>query len=125
MSQNQARVRAIRGATSVASDTSEEIRNATAELLRAMIERNGLDKEDLVSVLFTATPDLTSDFPAVAAREIGISHIPLLCAREIDVKGAVQRCVRVLMHAYTDRDYTSLRHVYLGEARQLRTDLPT
>lgn len=118
------RLRAVRGATTVPEDVREHVVSATSLLLQEMMGRNGIGKEDLVSILFTATPDLASEFPAAAAREIGISDIPLLCAGEIAVTGAVPRCIRVLMHAYTDRDYTRIRHVYLGDARQLRTDLP-
>jgi chorismate mutase len=89
-----------------------------------MIARNEVDLDDIVSVIFTATADLDAEFPAAAGREIGIGNVPLMCAREIQVPGDVVRCVRVLMHLYSARDYASLRHVYLGEARQLRTDLP-
>lgn len=118
------RIRAVRGATTVRGDTREQIVEATAHLLEEMMARNEVVKDDLVSIVFTATPDLRSEFPAAAARQLGISDIPLLCAGELDVEGAIPRCVRVLMHAYSERDYTSLRHVYLGDARQLRTDLP-
>lgn len=118
------RVRALRGATTADADDEAEIVAATAELLKEMLERNEVDAEDLISVVFTATPDLTAEFPAAAARQIGIAHVPLLCASEIAVPGSVKRCIRVLMHLYTSRDYVSLRHVYLGEARQLRNDLP-
>jgi chorismate mutase len=118
------RVAALRGATTVAGDTAEDIVAATVELLRALFERNGVDHEDLVSLTFTATPDLTAEFPAAAARTIGIADVPLLCATEIPVRGAIGRCIRVLVHVYTERDRAALRHVYLGAARQLRTDLP-
>jgi chorismate mutase len=118
------RVRALRGATTVEADDPQEITAATATLIQEMLDRNDLRKEDLVSLIFTATPDLISEFPAAAVRKIGISDIPLLCATEIDVTGSIRRCIRVLMHAYTTRDLASLRHVYLGDARQLRTDLP-
>ncbi len=118
------RVRALRGATTTGADDEAEIVAATAGLLKEMLERNEVDPEDLISVVFTATPDLTAEFPAAAARQIGISHVPLLCASEIGVPGSVKRCIRVLMHLYTSRDQVSLRHVYLGEARQLRNDLP-
>lgn len=117
------RVRALRGATTVADDEAEEIVVATAELLETMLERNDVAHDDLVSMVFTTTSDVTAEFPAAAARRIGISDIPLLCAREIEVPGAVPRCIRVLVHLYTARDYSSLRHVYLRGARQLRTDL--
>ncbi|MBW3594634.1 MAG: chorismate mutase [Actinobacteria bacterium] len=118
------RVRALRGATTVAADDRDEIVAATAELLRAMLDRNGAAVADLISLVFTSTADLVSEFPAVAARDIGISEVPLLCAQEIPVPGAVERCIRVLMHLYTDRGYADLRHVYLRGARALRADLP-
>jgi chorismate mutase len=118
------RMRAVRGATTVERDENEILIKATAELIQEMMKRNDLTKDDLVSLIFTATPDLTSEFPAAAARSLGISDVPLLCATEIAVRGAIPRCVRVMMHVYTDRDYSTLRHVYLGDARQLRTDLP-
>lgn len=117
------RLRAVRGATTVDEDTKEEILSATAELIEAMISRNDLVRDDLVSIVFTATPDLRAVFPAEAARGLGISDVPLLCARELDVEGAMPRCIRVLMHAYTERDLQTIRHVYLGDARKLRSDL--
>lgn len=117
-------VRGLRGATSVPSDTKENVVEATAELLEEMLSRNGLVHDDLITIIFTATPDVTSEFPAAAARNLGISDIPLLCATEIDVKGALPRVIRVLMHVLTEKDRSSLRHVYLREARPLRTDLP-
>ncbi|MEA2452713.1 MAG: chorismate mutase [Actinomycetota bacterium] len=89
-----------------------------------MLARNDVAIDDLVSLIFTTTADLNAEFPAAAARGIGIAHVPLLCAQEIAVPGDVPRCIRVLMHLYSAHDYASLRHVYLGEARQLRTDLP-
>jgi chorismate mutase len=117
-------LRALRGATTVGADDPGEIVAATQELLESMFERNDVDRDDLVSVVFTVTADLRSEFPAAAARRLGIQDVPLLCATEIPVEGAVARCIRVLMHLYTTRPRTGLRHVYLGEARQLRTDLP-
>ncbi len=117
------KVRALRGATSVPGDDGAQIVQATIELLQEMLERNDVQPGDLISLFFTATPDLTAEFPAAAARRIGISDVPLLCACEIAVPGAVERCVRILMHFYTPRDYGNLRHVYLGEARRLRADL--
>ena len=118
------RVRALRGATTVERDHADAIVAATEELLEAMLERNSVAPEDLISLVFTSTFDLTAEFPAAAARRLGIDHIPLLCAREIEVPGSVPRCIRVLMHLYTERDYGTLRHVYLREARKLRSDLP-
>ena len=117
------RLRAIRGAISVPADTSEEIRLCTTELLEAILERNGLGVGDLVSIIFTTTHDLVSDFPAAAAREIGLSNVPLLCTQEIPVVGSMPRCVRVLVHCYAPAE-RSIRHVYLRDARQLRMDLP-
>lgn len=123
MSTGQQRLRAIRGAITAAANDRASITDATGTLLAEMLVRNELAHEDLVSVIFTATPDLTAEFPAAAARRLGISDIPLLCATEMGVPGAVERCIRVLMHAYTTRAYDSLRHVYLEGAKQLRTDL--
>jgi chorismate mutase len=116
-------LRAVRGAITVPADTADAIRSGTAELLRTVLERNGLGADDLVSILFTATHDLSADFPAVAAREMGLSHVPLLCAREMNVPGAMPRCIRLLAHCYAPAD-RPIRHVYLREARQLRLDLP-
>jgi chorismate mutase len=108
----------------VEGNTPAAIVAGTSELLRTMLDRNGVEVDDLVSLIFTTTSDLNAEFPAAAARALGIAQVPLLCAQEIEVPGDVSRCIRVLMHLYTERDYASLRHVYLGAARQLRTDLP-
>ena len=118
------RVRALRGAITLDDDTRDQVIEKTAHLLQTMLERNGITKADLISIVFTATDDIKSEFPAAAARSIGISDIPLLCARELDVEGAIGRCVRVLMHLYTEKDPSALRHVYLEGAVPLRTDLP-
>jgi chorismate mutase len=118
-------VRALRGAIQVAADTRDEVLKATTELLVAVLERNALDPDDLISVIFTATPDLRSEFPAYAARRMGISDVPLLCASEIDVPGAMPRVLRLLAHVQTDKPRADLRHVYLEGAALLRTDLPT
>lgn len=117
-------LRAVRGATTVERDEREHVLERTRELVLEILERNGLTEDDLVSLVFTATADLTSAFPAEAAREAGITHVPLLCAQELEVQGAIARCVRVLVHAHTTRSRDALRHVYLHDARQLRTDLP-
>lgn len=116
-------VRALRGATTVERDDAQAIIEATRELLEEMLVRNEVATEDLISLVFTATPDLASEFPAAAARAIGISDVPLLCAREIAVEGALPRCVRVLMHLHTTRSRAELRHIYLNEATSLRADL--
>lgn len=118
------RVRAVRGATTLDRDDHPHLIDRTQELIHEVFDRNGLVEDDLVSIVFTATMDITSGFPAEAAREAGFVHTPLLCARELEVVGSIPRCVRVLVHAYTDRPKQALRHVYLHDARQLRTDLP-
>lgn len=118
------RVRAIRGATTLEVDERDHLIERTQEMIQAMFARNGMTEDDLVSMVFTATMDINSAFPAEAAREAGFVHTPLLCARELEIDGGIERCIRVLVHAYTDRSPTELRHVYLHQARQLRTDLP-
>ncbi len=117
-------VRALRGATTVADDTVADVTQRVQALVTAMLERNGVDKEDLISVLFTATEDIRSMFPATAARGVGLGDVPLICAREIDVVGGTPRCIRVLMHLNTERPRAELHHVYLEGARGLRDDLP-
>ncbi|HUY17411.1 MAG TPA: chorismate mutase [Acidimicrobiales bacterium] len=121
---SSALVRGLRGASSCAANTVEEINEVTQELLLAMLERNGLRHDDVISVLFTTTPDLTASFPAAAARGIGFGDVPLLCASEINVPGAMPLTVRILLHAYTDRSRSELRHVYLRNTSSLRDDLP-
>jgi chorismate mutase len=117
-------VRAVRGATQVEADQREQVLEATTELLTEVLRRNALRSEDLISVVFTATPDLHSEFPAYAARQMGITDVPLLCAAEIDVPGAMPRVLRLLAHVETERPRAELRHVYLRGAAALRTDLP-
>lgn len=116
-------VRAIRGATQVDEDSQEEIRTKTAELVVAVLQRNEIVPDDLISVIFTVTPDLTSDFPAHAARKMGLDEVPLLCATEIPVPGALPRVVRLLAHLETPKSRSQLRHVYLHGATALRQDL--
>jgi chorismate mutase len=116
-------LRGIRGATCLDVDDAEHMRDRVVELVAAMLERNGLTVDDLVSVVFTATPDLRSEFPAAAARELGLGDVPLLCAQEIDVVGALPRVVRVLAHAETALDRDQVTHVYLNGAEVLRKDL--
>ena len=117
-------VRALRGATTVDSDDPSQIAERTVTLLEQMFERNGVDHDDLISILFTATPDLVSTFPATVARAIGLGDVPLLCAQEIPVVGAMPRCIRVLAHLTTERSRRELHHVYLENAVSLRDDLP-
>jgi chorismate mutase len=118
-----ARVRGLRGAITVERDDPETIVAATERLLSTMLERNGVESGELISVIFTATPDLVSEFPAAAARRLGLAEVPLLCAREIGVAHATPRCIRILAHLYTQRTAHELEHVYLDGARNLRTDL--
>jgi chorismate mutase len=117
-------VRALRGATTVDSDTIAQVTERVQALVNTMLERNGVDKTELISVLFTATDDIRSMFPATAARGVGLGDVPLICARELDVVGGTALCIRVLMHLNTDRSQTELHHVYLEGARGLRDDLP-
>ena len=117
-------VRAVRGAIQIDADDRDQILDATTELLREVLHRNHLAPDDLISVFFTATPDLRSEFPAYAARQMGITDVPLLCAGEIDVPGAMPRVLRLLAHVETDLSRHDVRHVYLRGAAQLRTDLP-
>lgn len=119
-----AMVRGLRGASTCTANTVEEITEVTQELLLAMLERNGIAHDDVISVLFTTTPDLVAAFPATAARGIGFGDIPLLCASEIAVPGTLPLVVRILLHAYTSRSRDELRHVYLRNALSLRDDLP-
>jgi chorismate mutase len=116
------RLFALRGATSVERNTAEAILERTEELMRELIGRNGLEIEQFVSCIFTATTDLDAEFPALAARRIGFDRVPLICTREIDVPGSLARVIRVLAHYYAASDHV-VRHVYLGEARSLRADL--
>ena len=117
------RVRAIRGATTADADDPAHIAEATAELVREVVSRNRLSEDDLVSAFFTVTPDLRSDFPARVAREMGWSDVPLLCTVEIPVAGALERCIRLLVHVETTLDRHEIRHVYLRGARVLRPDI--
>jgi chorismate mutase len=116
------RLHALRGAISVERNEEETILAATRDLMRQLMERNELAAEQMVSCIFTATTDLNAQFPAVAARDLGLDRVPLLCSQEIEVPGALERVIRVLIHYYADNGHQP-QHVYLGEARTLRTDL--
>ena len=116
------RLFALRGAISVESNTRASILAATEELMRELLARNALEANQLVSCIFTVTEDLDAEFPAVAARNIGLNRVPLMCAREVPVPGSLPRAIRVLVHYYADPDQQP-KHVYLGQARVLRTDL--
>ena len=117
------RTRGIRGAITVEADEREAIVSATQRLLRAMVERNGVELEEISSVLFSLTPDLRAVFPALGARELGWVHVPMLHFTEIDVPGALGRCIRVLMHVNTHLSLEEIDHVYLDGAVVLRPDL--
>lgn len=120
------RVAALRGATTLDADTRDEVLTRTAELLGTLLARNGLSSQDVISLVFTATDDIRSEFPAAAVRAAGISDVPMLCARElgVDADSGIPLCVRVLAHVYTSAPRAQLRHAYLRGARQLRSDLP-
>lgn len=116
------RLFALRGATTVDENEAEAILSATDELMRELMARNGLDADAMVSCLFTLTRDLDAQFPAVAARRMGLSSVPLMCAQEVPVPGSLPRVIRVMVHYYAAEDHRP-SHVYLREARVLRTDL--
>lgn len=119
-----ATLRALRGATTVEVDAPDQVTERVQELLREIQARNDVHLDDVVSVIFTATADVVSMFPATAARGIGFGAVPLLCALEIPVPGSMPRCLRVLMHVHTTRAREELHHVYLHGAQVLRDDLP-
>jgi chorismate mutase len=116
-------VRAVRGATQVDRDDRDEILDASAELVAEVLDRNRLSPDDVISIMFTATPDLVSEFPAHAARKMGLIDVPLLCATEIAVPGSMPRVLRLMAHVETERDRSEIRHVYLRGAAELRRDL--
>jgi chorismate mutase len=116
-------VRAIRGAVQISADRRDAVLDGTAELVTEVMARNELTTDDVISVLFTATPDLTAEFPALAARKIGFQDVPLICATEIAVPGAMPRVVRLMAHVETDRPRSAIQHVYLRGAAALRLDI--
>lgn len=116
------RLFALRGAASVDANESAAILSATEQLMREIMARNEIGPDDVVSCIFTLTDDLNAEFPAVAARGLGFDRVPLLCAREVPVPGALAGVIRVLIHYYANEDHRA-QHVYLGEARALRADL--
>ena len=119
-----ATLRAIRGATTVDEDTPAAISDRVVTLLSHIMERNELVEDDIVSILFTATEDIVSIFPATAARTMGLGAVPLICARELAIVGSVPRCIRVMLHVTTERPRDKIHHVYLEGAQGLRDDLP-
>lgn len=116
------RLFAVRGAVQAEANEASAILSATEELMRGLIERNGLEPEAMVSCLFTTTEDLDAEFPAVAARDLGLTMVPLMCCREIPVPGSMPRVIRVMLHFYAPADHEPT-HVYVGEAQKLRNDL--
>ncbi len=118
------RLLALRGATTCEQNTLADIDGKTQTLVRELLARNDVDRDDIVSIIFTATDDLTAQFPATAARALGLGDVPLICARELGVDGGMPLTIRVLMHLYTERSRSELHHVYLEGARSLRDDLP-
>ena len=117
-------VRAVRGATQLDDDVREHMLERVAEMVTDVMAANGLEVDDFISVIFTATGDLHSEFPAYAARQLGFGEVPLLCARELEIAGSMPRVVRMLAHVETDLPRSEVTHVYLHGAAALRTDLP-
>jgi chorismate mutase len=117
-------VLALRGATTVDEDTKAEVELKTKALVQEMLDRNGITHDDLISILFTATDDITAEFPATAARSLGLGDIPLICARELGIAHGKPLCIRVMMHFNGEQPRPTLHHVYLEGARSLRDDLP-
>lgn len=115
--------RGVRGATTVPANEREEILTATRQLLALLIRRNGIEREDIASVIFTVTKDLDAEFPALAARQLGWSGVPLLCGYEISVPGSLPNCIRVLVHWNTEKRAAEIHHVYARDAERLRPDL--
>jgi chorismate mutase len=118
-------VRALRGATTVDDDTPEQITERVKALMAALFERNGLDNDDVISLLVTGTPDLHSYHPATAARSFGLPDVPIMGAQELAIEGSLSHCIRVMLHIETERSKDDLRHVFLEGARVLRPDLDT
>jgi chorismate mutase len=115
--------RGVRGATTVTANDREEILTATRQLVALMVRRNGIEKQDVASAIFTTTPDLDAEFPALAARQLGWLDVPLLCGHELSVPGSLPRCIRVLVHWNTERLQNEIEHIYIRDAVRLRPDL--
>ncbi len=118
-----AAVRAIRGATTVESDEPNQISEKVQELVRSVFEANRVEPDDVISIIFTATSDISSKFPAAAARSLGLDEVPLLGAQELDVEGALPMCIRLLAHVNTNRARSEIQHIFLHKAKELRVDL--
>ncbi len=118
-------LRALRAATTVDGDTSKDIESRTVEMVKALMDRNQLSADDLISILFSVTSDITALAPAAAVRSLGIVDVPLLCVREMELEDSPNLCIRMLVHIETDKDRSSMRHTYLHGAAVLRPDLVT
>jgi chorismate mutase len=116
-------VRALRGAITVDNNDASDILSATAELLNEIIRRNDINRDDIISIIFTVTRDLDAAFPAVAARQMGLTDVALMCTNEMHVKGSLEKCIRILMHINTEKRNSDLKHVYLRGAKVLRPDI--
>ena len=116
-------VRAIRGATTVENNTKEEIWDATEEMLKAAIKENKLEQEDMISITFTMTQDLDACYPAVRARQIGFTNVPLVCMQELKVAGSLEKCIRLIIYTNSDKSLDEIKHIYLRNAKKLRPDL--
>lgn len=116
-------VRALRGATTIEKNSREDIMFETKNLLSEIVQANNINKDDIISVIFSTTRDINAAFPAAAAREMGWTDIPLMCTNEMDVPGSLEKCIRVLIHINSDKTNSQLRHIYLKEAKKLRPDL--
>jgi chorismate mutase len=116
-------VRAVRGAIQLDVDEREEVLSATRELVLSILEANSLTKDDVISIMFTATPAIRSEFPAVAARELGLGDVPLMCTQELDIVGAMPRVIRLMAHVNTSLPRDQITHIYLRGATALRRDL--
>ena len=117
------KVRAIRGATQLSVDSAEEMKSAVVDLLSELFSANEIATDDLISILFTATPDIHSDFPAAAARTLDLGSVPLMCAQELDIEGALPLVVRVMVHAHSHRSVAEIKHIYRRGAVALRKDI--
>jgi len=117
------KVRAIRGATQLEADSVEAMKEAVVDLLSTLFQENELEVDDLISILFTATSDIHSDFPAAAARTLDLGAVPLMCAQELTIEGSLPLVVRVMVHAYSNRNHAEIRHIYRRGAQSLRKDI--
>ena len=115
--------RGVRGATTVEANTRDEILTATRQLVALLVRRNGIEPRDVASAIFTTSPDLDAEFPALAARQLGWLEVPLLCGHEMAIPGSLPRCIRVLVHWNTELSQSAIQHVYIREAERLRPDL--